>query len=95
MYLTSLSYMVHRRVRLNVNLMSMQLLQNLSIFLSVNLRKYLNFILIKDSQLHLFAKREYVYDICFFLRNSIFTFCNQLLDVTAVDRIEFLKHGYR
>jgi len=73
----------------------MKLLQNLAVFLINCLKKYLNFILIKDNQIHLFINKDYIFEVCFFLKNSIFIFCNQLMDITAIDRIEHLKDGYR
>lgn len=93
--LINLTYLFYKRLNFNINLLSMQLLQNLPLFLVSNLRCYLNFILIKDSQLHIFVKKDFIYEVCFFLKNSVFTFCNQLLDITVVDRIEFLRSGYR
>jgi NADH:ubiquinone oxidoreductase subunit C len=93
--LINLTYLFYKRLNFNINLLSMQLLQNLPLFLVSNLRYYLNFILIKDSQLHIFVRKDFIYEVCFFLKNSVFTFCNQLLDITVVDRIEFLRSGYR
>jgi len=94
MFLIS-DYIFNRRLKYNVSLYSLKQHQNLSIFLILNLKKYINFILLKDHQLHIFVNKDFVFEVCFFLKNSVFTFCNSLLDITAVDRIEFLKDGYR
>jgi NADH:ubiquinone oxidoreductase subunit C len=89
------NYIFNKRIKYNVSLFSLKLFQNLSVFLILNLKKYLNFILIKDNQIHIFINKDNIYEVCFFLKNSLYTFCNQLLDLTIVDRIEFLKDGYR
>jgi len=73
----------------------MKYLQPLSLFLLKNLKKYLNFILIKNYQLHLFLNSDSILNVIYFLKNSIYIFCNQLLDITVVDRIEFLQDGLR
>ncbi len=89
------NYIFNKRLKFNVSLFSIKIYKNLSIFLILNLRKYINFILIKDNQLHIFINKDFIFETCFFLKNSLYTFCNQLLDITIVDRIEFLKDGYR
>jgi len=82
-------------VHYNYDSYSMQFLNNVSSYLLLNLKKYINFMLIKNQQIHIFIDKEYIFETCFFLKNSIYIFCNQLLDMTVVDRIEFLKDGYR
>jgi len=67
----------------------------MSSYLLLNLKKYINFMLIKNQQIHIFIDKEYIFETCFFLKNSIYVFCNQLLDMTVVDRIEILRDGYR
>ncbi len=93
--LIQLNYISKRYVYINVDLYSTKFLQTLSVFILSNLKKYLNFILIKNFQLHIFINKDNIFEVCFFLKNSIYTFCNQLLDITVVDRIEFLNNGYR
>ena len=62
---------------------------------SVGFSQPWNFILIKNNCINLFIKKDYIFDVCFFLKNSMFIFCNQLLDITLVDRIEFVKTNFR
>jgi len=91
----NLHYIHKKYVHYNYDSYSMQFLNNVSSYLLLNLKKYINFMLIKNQQIHIFIDKEYIFETCFFLKNSIYIFCNQLLDMTVVDRIEFLKDGYR
>ena len=93
--LTNLFYISKKKLKLNLSLLSLSVLQNLSYFLILNMRKCINFILIKNNQINLFIKKDYIFDVCFFLKNSLFIFCNQMVDFTLVDRIEFAKTNYR
>ena len=93
--LVNLFYIYKKRLKLNLSLLSFSVLQNLSYFFILNMRKCINFILIKNNCINLFIKKDYIFDVCFFLKNSLFIFCNQLLDFTLVDRIEFVKTNYR
>jgi hypothetical protein len=93
--LIQLNYINNRYVNISVDLYSIKFLQTLSMFILVNLKKFLNFIIIKNYQLHIFINKDFIFEVCFFLKNSIYLFCNQLLDITVVDRIEFLNNGYR
>jgi hypothetical protein len=92
---SNLFHVYKKKLKLNLNLVSFRILQDLCYFFILNMRKCINFILIKNSYINIFIKKEYVFDVCFFLKNSIFIFCNQLLDFTLVDRIEFSKTNYR
>ena len=93
--LLSLFYICKKKLKLNLSLISFNILQNLSFFFILNMRKCINFILIKNNCINIFIKKEYIFDVCFFLKNSLFIFCNQLMDITLVDRIEFVKTNYR
>ena len=84
-----------KRLKLNLSLLSFNVLQNLSYFFILNMRRCINFILIKNNCINIFIKKDYIFDVCFFLKNSMFIFCNQLLDITLVDRIEFVKTNFR
>jgi len=91
----NLHYIHKKYVHYNYDSYSMRFLNNMSSYLLLNLKKYINFMLIKNQQIHIFIDKEYIFETCFFLKNSIYVFCNQLLDMTVVDRIEFLRDGYR
>ena len=93
--LLNLFHIYKKKLKLNLSLVSFNILQNLSFFLILNMKKCINFLLIKNNCINIFIKKEYIFDICFFLKNSLFIFCNQLLDLTLVDKIEFVKINYR
>lgn len=93
--LINLTYIYKRYVHISCDVFSMKFLQPISLFLTQNLKKYINFLVIKNYQIHIFLNKDDIFNVCFFLKNSIFTFCNQLLDITVVDRIEFLQNGLR
>jgi hypothetical protein len=93
--ITNLFHVYKKKLKFNFNLVSFRILQDLSFFLILNMRKCINFVLIKQNCINVFIKKENIFDVCFFLKNSIFIFCNQLLDFTLVDRIEFSKTNYR
>ena len=93
--LLNLFHIYKKKLKLNLSLVSFNILQNLSFFLILNMKKCINFLLIKNNCINIFIKKEYIFDICFFLKNSLFIFCNQLLDFTLVDKIEFVKINYR
>ena len=93
--LINLFHIYKKKLKLNYNLVSLKILQDLSYYLILNMRKCINFLVIKHNCINIFIKKEYIYDVCFFLKNSIYIFCNQLLDFTLVDRIEFSKNNYR
>jgi hypothetical protein len=88
-------YIFKKKLKLNLSLFSFNILQNLSFFFIFNMRKCINFLVIKNGCINIFIKKEYILDVCFFFKNSLFIFCNQLLDITLVDRIEFIKTNYR
>jgi hypothetical protein len=89
------SYIYFKRVAFNISLLSLKSFQNLCLFLISNLRYCINFILIKNTQLHIFVNKDFVFDVIFFLKNSSFINCNQLLDFTMVDRLEMTKTNFR
>jgi hypothetical protein len=91
----NLFHIYKKKLKFNLSLVSFKILQDLSFFLILNMRQCINFILIKNNCVNIFIKKEFIFDVCFFLKNSIFIFCNQLLDFTLVDRIEFSKTNYR
>jgi hypothetical protein len=93
--LLNIFYSFKKKLRLNLSLFSFNILQSLSFFFIFTMRKCINFLLIKNGCINIFIKKEYIYDVCFFFKNSLFIFCNQLLDITLVDRIEFIKTNYR
>ena len=93
--LLNLFHIYKKKLKLNLSLVSFNILQNLSFFLILNMKKCINFLLIKNNCINIFIKKEYIFDICFFLKNSLFIFCNQLLDFTLVDKIEFVKINCR
>lgn len=93
--LLNIFYIFKKKLRLNLSLFSFSILQSLSFFFIFTMRKCINFLLIKNGCINIFIKKEYIYDVCFFFKNSLFIFCNQLLDITLVDRIEFIKTNYR
>jgi hypothetical protein len=88
-------HIYNKKLKLNLSLLSFNVLQNLSYFFILNMRRCINFILIKNNCINIFIKKDYIFDVCFFLKNSMFIFCNQLLDITLVDRIEFVKTNFR
>lgn len=93
--LIQLNYINKRFIHISYDLHSMKFLHTLSLYILSNLRKYLNYLLIKNYQIHIYVDKDYIFEVCFFLKNSVYTFCNQLLDLTVVDRIEFLQNGFR
>ena len=93
--LLNISYLFRKKLKLNLSLFSFNIIQNLSFFFILNMRKCINFLLIKNGCINIFINKEYIFDVCFFLKNSLFIFCNQLLDITLVDKIEFIKTNYR
>lgn len=93
--LLNLYHIYKKKLKLNLSLISFNVLQNLCYFFILNMRKCINFVLIKNNCINIFIKKEYIFEVCFFLKNSLFIFCNQLLDMTLVDRIEFVKTNYR
>jgi len=94
MYL-NLFHIYKKKLKLNLSLVSFNILQNLCIFFILNLKKCINFLLIKNNCINIFIKKEYIFDVCFFIKNSLFVFCNQLLDITLIDKIEFVKTSHR
>lgn len=93
--LLNLFHIYKKKLNLNLNLVSFYILQNLCFFFIFNMRKCINFLLIKNNCINIFINKEYIFDVCFFLKNSLFIFCNQLMDITLVDRIEFVKTNFR
>lgn len=89
------SYIFNKKVILNISLLSLKSFQNLCLFLLNNLICCINFIIVKNTQLHIFVNKDCVYDVIFFLRNSSFINCNQLLDLTMVDRLEMTRTNFR
>lgn len=59
-----------------------------SYFLLKNFFNDINFIILKKYYINIFLKNNNVFDIIFFLKNSIFFSCDQLLDFTIVDCLE-------
>ena len=93
--LLNIFYLFRKKLKLNLSLISFNILQNLSFFFILNMRKCINFLLIKNGCINIFIKNEYIFDVCFFFKNSLYIFCNQLLDIILIDRIEFIKTSYR
>jgi hypothetical protein len=60
--------------------------------LSNIVKKFFNFIVIRNDQIHIYVKKNNILNICYFLKHSIFFSCKQLLDFTIVDRIEQIKN---
>lgn len=90
-----LSYILKKKITLKKIFFFLRNYNNLSFFIILNLNKAINFIIIKNMQLHIFIKEKYIYDVVFFLKNSCFIYCNQLLDMSIIDRIEFIKINKR
>lgn len=68
---------------------SLKKIRLLSMLLFHNLYKYVENILFKVGQIHVFLKNpENILKTIFFLKYNCFFLCNQLLDFTIIDRIE-------
>jgi hypothetical protein len=63
-------YYIHKKhVHHNYDSHSTKFLKNTSLYILLNLKKYLNFLLIKNQQIHIFINKDNIFEICFFLKN--------------------------
>jgi NADH:ubiquinone oxidoreductase subunit C len=89
------SHLFSKKLRMGIMFFSFKRIQKIVFFITNNLNKYINFVLIKNNQINIYLNKENILNVSFFLKNSSFLLCNQLLDITIIDRLEFLKNGYR
>jgi len=84
-----------RKLKVRKDLFSFKILQDLCLFFVNNFCKYISFIVINDNHINIFVKKDLLLDFIFLLKHSMFIFCNQLLDITLIDRLENMWNGYR
>lgn len=62
--------------------------QWLSLYIFNNIKLFTNCILLKPDAIHIFINKCYIYEVVQFFKINLFTLCNQLLDLTIIDKVE-------
>src|SRR3982751_4765152 len=82
-------------IRLDLKLFSIKQFKLMSFYLINSINKFFNFLIIRNDQLHIYLHKSKLLNLTFFLKNSIFFSCNQLVDFTVTDRLEYMKNFNR